>query len=81
VKDGGIHIDMGKPFSGSNETLPVEIRIEFTKHIPVPPILTPLAPDIVFVAAQRGKFHDWIFKIQYEMAGDPPPNVKRSLSA
>jgi hypothetical protein len=68
VKPGGIHVTIGAPFPGRK--LPVEIRVEFSKHLPVAPLLTPLNADIVTITTKTGKNFDWIYILHYSMAGD-----------
>jgi hypothetical protein len=62
IQDKGIHItsddDHFKP-------IPSEIRISFSKNMKIPPLLTPLNPDITFVWAKRGEAHDWIYELSY----------------
>ena len=62
IKDKGIHFTMEQDTFGS---VPSEIRISFTSHLKLPPLLTPLNPDNTFVWSERGESHDWIYKLSY----------------
>jgi hypothetical protein len=78
VKPGGIHIEKGNPMGGSSQELPIEIKVEFCKHLSTAPILTSIVSDGVSITSRRGKFHDWIFKLEYAMTIGVPDNFKRS---
>lgn len=62
VQDRGIYFTMEDDMSDS---IPSEIRISFSKHLKVPPLLTPLNPDITTIRPERGASHDWIYKLSY----------------
>jgi hypothetical protein len=72
IKPGGIHVQMGERFSGRK--LPVEIRVEFSKHLAVPPLLTPLNADVVSIITKRGRDFDWVYMLDYSMGGDYDEN-------
>ena len=71
IRERGIHVKIGRLF-GKPDTrqVPVELRIEFSKHLAVPPLLTPLNADVVTITTKRGKDFDWIYILDYSMGGD-----------
>jgi hypothetical protein len=71
IRERGIHVKMGGLF-GRPDTrqVPVEILIEFSKHLAVPPLLTALNADVVTITTKRGKDFDWIYIFHYSMGGD-----------
>ena len=71
IREHGIHVKMGGLF-GKPDTrqVPVEIRIEFSKHLAVPPLLTPLNADVVTITPKRGKDFAWLYILDYSMGGD-----------
>jgi hypothetical protein len=71
IREQGIHVKMGSLFGKSDSRqVPVEIRIEFSKHLAVPPLLTPLNADVVTITTKRGKDFEWIYILDYSMGGD-----------
>ena len=62
IQDRGIYFTFEDDTFGP---IPSEIRISFSKHLKVAPLLTPLNPDNTFVWPQRGDSHDWIYKLTY----------------
>jgi hypothetical protein len=68
IQDNGIQIKLGNDF---DDSIPEEICISFSKHIKIPPLLTPLNPDSVFVTVKRGKSHDWVYSFEYTMTTTP----------
>jgi hypothetical protein len=62
IQDRGIHFTMEDDTFGP---IPSEIRISFSRHLKLPPLLTPLNPDSTFVWPERGESHDWIYKLSY----------------
>lgn len=62
IQDRGINFTMEDDMS---ESIPSEIRISFSKHLKVAPLLTPLHPDTTIIRMERGKSHDWIYKLSY----------------
>ncbi len=71
IRERGIHVKMGGLF-GKPDTrqVPVEILIEFSKHLAVPPLLTALNADVVTITTKRGKNFDWLYILDYSMGGD-----------
>lgn len=68
IQDRGIHFTMEDDMS---ESIPSEIRISFSKHLKVAPLLTPLNPDITHIRTERGESHDWIYKLSYTATVQP----------
>lgn len=68
IQDRGIHFTMEDDISDS---IPSEIRISFSKHLKVPPLLTPLNPDITYIRTERGESHDWSYKLSYSATTRP----------
>lgn len=65
---GGISVTLGEVFG--TRRLPVKIQIDFSRHLPVAPLLTPLNPDVVSYTTKPGKDCEWIYMLTYTMAGD-----------
>jgi hypothetical protein len=77
IQDRGIHITMEK---NTFDSIPTEIRISFSRHLKLPPLLTPLNPDMTFVWPERGESHDWIYKLSYSGTSHSEKEfVRRSL--
>jgi hypothetical protein len=64
IQDNGIHITC------DDDNCPDEIRISFSKHMKIPPLLTSLNPDIFSVKSKRGKHHECVYKLEYTMTSD-----------
>ena len=75
IKGGGIVVKIGEPFQ--SRKMPVEIQIDFLKHLATAPLLTPLNPDVVTITTKRGKGFAWIYSIDYQMAGGHPDDYLR----
>jgi hypothetical protein len=71
IRERGIHVKMGGLF-GKPDTrqVPIEILIEFSKHLAVPPLLTALNADVVNITTKKGKGFDWLYTLDYSMGGD-----------
>jgi hypothetical protein len=74
IRERGIHVKMGNPFRVGNKFVPVEIEIEFTKHLSTAPLLTALNADVATITTKRGKNFDWIYMFDYSMSGDYDAN-------
>ena len=75
LKEHAIHIKRSTVFG--DKTLPTEIRIEFNKYLTVAPLLTPLNADAETVSASHGKDCDWIYILDYSMAGGDDSYVRK----
>jgi len=51
--------------------LPRAIDIDFTTHLPIAPLLTPLHSDTVVIHPERGKRFAWRFNIEYDTTISP----------
>jgi hypothetical protein len=49
----------------SEGKLPISIDIDFTTHLPVSPLLTPLHNEGVLIRSERGKGFSWHFMLSY----------------
>lgn len=75
IRERGIHVKIGRLF-GKPDTrqVPVEIRIEFSKHLAVPPLLTALNADVVTITTKRGRDFEWLYILDYSMGGNYDEN-------
>jgi len=57
--------------------LPRAIDIDFTTHLPIAPLLTPLHRDTVVIHPERGKGFTWRFNIEYQMTITPVDGYRK----
>ncbi|MGZ0656579.1 hypothetical protein ACWPKS_13325 [Coraliomargarita sp. W4R72] len=55
----------GMEVAGDDEKLPHTITVKFDRHVEQVPLLTIVDSYSAQIESERGKMHDWIFKINY----------------